>query len=92
MFNWKTRSRIRHALNRKTKSSSTIEILGIDIDTYSKWIEDPMTAEMNWSNKEIDHVRPICMFGLSKDEQLKEAFCWKSSQPLSKEIHSHKGV
>ena len=29
---------------------------------------------MNWSNIEIDHVKPNCMFDISKDEELKEAF------------------
>ena len=33
-----TRRRIHHALNGKTKSLSTRDILGIDIDTYRKWI------------------------------------------------------
>ena len=42
-----TRSRIRHALDGKSKSSSAKEILGIDIDTYRKRIEWEMTPEMN---------------------------------------------
>ena len=42
-----TRRRIHHALNGKSKSSSTKDILGIDIDTYRKWIEFQMTPEMN---------------------------------------------
>ena len=51
-----TRCRNYHALNGKTKSSSTLDILGIDIETYKKWIEFQFTPEMNWSNIEIDHV------------------------------------
>ena len=39
---------------------------------------------MNWSNIEIDHVKPICMFDVSKDEELKEAFSLKNTQPLLK--------
>ena len=35
----KTRSRLRQTLNRKTKSISTKEFLGIDIVGYRKWIE-----------------------------------------------------
>ena len=34
-----------------------------------------MTPEMKWSDMEIDHVESICKFDLSKDEELKEAFC-----------------
>ena len=57
-----------------TKQSSTKEILGIDIETYKKWLEFQFPREMNWSNIEIDHVKPICLFDVSDDEQLKEAF------------------
>ena len=85
-----TRRRFHHALNGKSKSSSTKEILGIDVDSYRKWIEFQFTPEMNWSNIEIDHVKPICMFDVSKDEELKEAFSWKNTQPLLKHIHHQK--
>ena len=75
-----------------TKQSSTKEILGIDIGTYKKWLEFQFTPEMNWSNIEIDHVKPICMFDVSDEEQLKEAFNWKNTQPLLKEVHSKKVI
>ena len=69
-----TRRRIHHALNGKSQSISTKEILGIDIKTYKKWIEWQMTPDMTWDNIEIDHVKAICLFDISNDEQLKEAF------------------
>ena len=87
-----TRRRIHHALNGKTKSSSTRDILGIDIDTYRKWIEFQFTPDMTWANDEIDHVKAICLFDISDDEQLKEAFNWRNTQPLLKEIHRQKGI
>ena len=87
-----TRCRIYHALNGKSKSSSTKDILGMDIDLYRKWLEFQFTPEMNWSNIEIDHVKPICMFDVSNDEQLKEAFSWKNTQPLLKQDHKLKGT
>ena len=49
-----------------------------------------MSPEMNWSNIEIDHLKPICLFDVSKDEELREAFNWKNTQPLSKPAHIHK--
>ena len=79
-------------MKSKVKSSSTIDILGIDIDAYKKWIDFQMTPEMIWVNIEIDHVKPICMFDLSKDEELKEAFPWEKTQPLLKQNHHHKGT
>ena len=51
-----------------------------------------MTPEMKWTKTEIDHVKPICLFDVSKDEELKEAFSWKNTQPLLKEIHQQKGI
>ena len=75
-----------------TKQSTSINILGIDIETYKKWIEWQFTPEMNWSNIETEHVRPICSFDISKDAELNEAFKWEHTQPLLKEIHSQEGV
>ena len=87
-----TRRRIHHALKGKTKSSSTKEILGIVIDLYKKWIEYQMTPQMHWINIGIDQVKPIYLFDVSKDEELKEAFSWKNTQPLLKQEHQHKGT
>ena len=64
--------------------------LGIGNETYKKWIKVRMTPDMNWTNIEIDHVKPICMFDVSKDDELKEAFCWKNTQPLLRQDHLHK--
>ena len=86
------RSRIYKSLRGLTKQSSSRDILGIDIDLYRKWIEFQFTPEMNWSNIEIDHVKAICLFDISDDEQLKEAFNWKNTQPLLKKIHQKKGI
>ena len=74
------------------KQTSTKDILGIDINLYRKWIEWQMTPEMNWNNIEIDHVKPICMFDISNENELEEAFCWKNTQALLKQDHLHKGT
>ena len=87
-----TRRRIHKALNGKLKSSSTRDIIGIDIDPYRKWTEWQMTPDLNWSNAEIDHVKPICVFDVSKEEELKEAFNWKNTQPLLKQHYQLKGT
>ena len=41
-----TRSRTRQNLKGKIKSSFTISILGIDFETYKKWIKFQMPPEM----------------------------------------------
>ena len=50
------------------------------------------TLEINWNNIEIDHVKPICLFDVSKDEELGEAFNWKNTQPILKHDHQQKGI
>ena len=87
----KTRNRIYKSLKGVIKQSSTKDILGIDIETYKKWIEFQFTPEMNWDNIEIDHVKAICMFDVSDDEPLKKAFSWKNTQPLLKQHNRQKG-
>ena len=47
---------------------------------------------MKYFNLEIDHVKRICSFDISKNEGLKEAFCWKNTQPLLKKDHQCKGT
>ena len=86
-----TRRRINDALNGKSKSLHTKDILGIDVETYKRWIEHQMTPEMNWSNIHIDHVKPISLFDISNDDELLEAFNWKNTQPLLKEDNLSKG-
>ena len=88
----KSRSRILQALRGKLKSTSTKEILGIDVNLYKKWMEFQFTPDMNWENIEIDHVKPICMFDVTKDIELREAFNWKNTQPLLKHNHRQKGI
>ena len=79
-------------MNGKLKSSSTKEIFGRDVETYRKWIEWQFTPEMNLKNIEIDHVKLIFLFDVSKDEELKEAFSWKNTRPLLKQGHRQKGT
>ena len=86
----RTRSRIREALNTKSKSISTKKFLGVDNDTYRKWIQYQFTPEMKWSNIEIDHVKPISFFDVSKYEEIKKALNWKNTQPLLKDDHQQK--
>ena len=47
---------------------------------------------MNWSIIDIDHVKAICLFDVTKDEELKEAFNWRNTQPLLKQDHLQKGI
>ena len=87
-----TRCRIHKALKGGSKSTSSREILGIDIESYKKWIEFQMTPEMNRSNIQIDHIKPISSFDVSKEDELLEAFNWRNTQPLLEEGNLRKGT
>ena len=45
---------------------------------------------MTWNSIEIEHVKPICMFDVTQDDELKVAFSWKNTQPLLKQDHHQK--
>ena len=51
---------------KENQNPSTKDILGVDTDTYKKWIYFQMTPEMTWNIIEIDDLKPICMFDVSK--------------------------
>ena len=89
---YNTRSRINTALKGKSKSFKTMEILGIDIESYKRWIEYQMTPEMNLNNIHIDHVKPISSFDISNDNELLEAFNWRNTQPLLKQDNLRKSA
>ena len=86
-----TRTRMYEAIKGNSKSSTTKEILGIDIETYKRWIEYQMTPEMDFNNIQIDHVKPISSFDVSNEDELFKAFNWKNTQPLLKEDNLRKG-
>ena len=71
-----------HALNGLSKSSSMVDISGTDIYSYKRWNECQLTPKLNWSNIEIDHVRPNGLTDVSKDEKLGEALNCKNTQQL----------
>ena len=76
----------------ETDSSSKQDNSGINNETHRKWIELQMTPDMNWNILEIDLVKLICTFNISKDVELKDPFNWKNNQPLLKEIQSQKST
>ena len=49
-------------------------------------------TRVNWSNIKIDHVKPSCLFDVTKDKDIREAFNWRNTQPLLKQDHLQKGI
>lgn len=75
------------------KSRKTIELLGCSIEVCRKYIQDQFATGMNWSNHgewEIDHVKPISTFDLTKKSQQLICFNYKNLQPLWKQENNSK--
>ena len=88
-----TTCRIYHGLNGILKSSSsTIDILGVDIHTYGRWIDYQFTPEMNWSIFETDHAQPNSSLDKSNTAELKKVLSWKSTLSLSKHVYQQNGT
>jgi len=83
------RSRLHQALQGSKKSMSTMKLLGCTGDYAKKHIESQFQQGMTWSNHgnglgkwNIDHIRPMCSFDLSKPEHQKICCHYTNLQPL----------
>ena len=54
-----TRARKSDAPICETKSSTTKDILGMDIETDKKWSSFQMADDTNWNNIQSDRVRTL---------------------------------
>src|SRR5688572_1637668 len=80
------RVRLYDALKGKSKSQTTRQLIGVDFETFSKWIEfqfeEGMVLQNYGSAWHIDHVLPISSFNLLDEEELHKAMNWKNLRPL----------
>ncbi|HEY9701005.1 MAG TPA: hypothetical protein V6C58_01070 [Allocoleopsis sp.] len=85
--------RYQHRLKRALKlyggngSKSAIQTLGIDNDSFIKYIQSKFTKGMSWENKNlwhIDHIKPCSKFDLTKEEDVKKCFHYTNLQPIWK--------
>ena len=49
-----------------------------------------MTPELKWGNIEIDHVKPICMFDVSKDKKIERSVLLEKYSTTLKKDHQQK--
>lgn len=73
----------------KRKSSKTSILLGCDIESFKKYLENNFEKGMSWENYgnginkwNIDHTKPISLFNLNIFEQQKIAFNYKNCKPM----------
>lgn len=89
------RARVRHALNGKSKSAATMELLGCDVEFLKQHLQSQFTDGMTWENQgqwHVDHIKPCASFDLSKPEQQRECFHYSNLRPLWAEDNMRKGA
>jgi hypothetical protein len=93
----KIRSRIRISIKKANvqKSTRTIDLIGCSYEFLRKHIENQFREGMAWDKPNsfhIDHIRPLCSFDLSDNQQLKSACHWSNLQPLYPKENWKKGT
>lgn len=81
------RDRMRAAMNGRSKSKHTMELLGCSIEELKIYLEMRFTEGMSWDNYgkkgwHIDHILPCASFDLTDPEQQKICFHYTNLQPL----------
>ena len=78
-------NRIRLAINRGSKNSTSYDLLGCTWEELRFHLEKQFSLGMNWDNYgkwHIDHIKPCCSFNLTDLEQQKLCFHYSNLQPL----------
>ena len=92
--------RLRNGLIRfnkkKNKGKRTQDYLGCSYSYYAKYLEKKFKKGMSWKNFgrngwEIDHIKPLAKFDLTKVNHQKKAFNFKNTQPLWRKENRSKG-
>ncbi len=80
-------NRIRMALKRNSKFSTSSEYLGCPISEFREYFYSMFVDGMTWNNFlngdiHIDHIVPCVKFDLSKEKEQKKCFHYTNLQPL----------
>ena len=80
------RARLGNVLKRKSKSQTTRQLIGVDFEIFTKWIEyqfeEGMTLQNYGSAWHHDHVLPISSFNVLDEEELQKAMNWVNIRPM----------
>jgi hypothetical protein len=93
------RNRVRMALKGKSKSKSTMGLIGCTIDELWLHLEKQFQSGMTRENHgfgevcwHVDHIKPCAAFDLSDPEQQKICFHYTNLQPLWQRDNFSKGA
>src|SRR5688572_22233279 len=80
------RSRLGQILKGTSKSQTTQQLIGVNFEIFTKWIqfqfEEGMTMNNYGSAWCHDHVLPISSFNLLEEGELQKAMNWKNIRPM----------
>lgn len=83
------RSRIKKAMRERpgTQSPTVERVLGYTMDEFRSWFESRFRDGMSWGafldgDIHIDHIRPLSMFDLANDDEMRKAWALSNIQPL----------
>jgi len=81
------RTRIYQVLIGVSKSQSTMELIGCNIEQLKLHLESKFQSGMTWENYgfygwHVDHIRPCASFDLKNPEQQRQCFNYSNLQPL----------
>ena len=88
-------SRLYSALKGKPKSTTTMLLVGCDIEFLKGHLESKFKTGMTWENYgtwHIDHIKPCALFDLLKSEEQKKCFHFSNLQPLWAKDNICKGM
>ena len=90
------RARLRAAIRGKQKTGSAVRDLGCSIEWFMAYIAAKFEDGMNWDNHgkvwQLDHIKPVKDFDLTKREQFLEACHFTNLQPLAIASHREKSA
>ena len=85
----KLRCRVYQALRSQSviKNNKTIDLLGCTFEFYRNYLSSLFTEGMSWDKLmsaeiEIDHIKPLKEFDLTKESEQFKAFHYTNTQPL----------
>ncbi len=90
-------NRMVQALQRKSKSMTTMKLIGCTIEELKQHLESQFIEDMTFDNYgyygwHIDHIKPCVLFDLSDPEQQKQCFHYTNLQPLWAKDNLSKGA
>ena len=76
--------------SRAQKAGRTLDLIGCTGQFLQGYLEGRFQPGMDWTNIEIDHIRPCYAFDLTDPKQQKKCFHYSNLQPLFKDDNRRK--